>query len=174
MSVIDTHYRYEPCRFRNGVGDDALINEPGTNQGSCKIFFFAQLLELDQAGTLSLFGDFYRRDVLEHPDGTGHANIRRFMRDGWAGIAYEGIALTPLAANSSLAHAELPRSEFQGQQPTEETTMDKPTVPQKGPYTAELEPGTYWWCACGRSARQPFCDGSHKGTSFSPVAYEVK
>jgi len=31
-----------------------------------------------------------------------------------------------------------------------------------------MEPGTYWWCACGRSKNQPFCDGSHKPTSFTP------
>jgi CDGSH-type Zn-finger protein len=37
----------------------------------------------------------------------------------------------------------------------------------------ELEPGKYWWCSCGRSAKQPFCDGSHKGTEFSPVPFEL-
>jgi CDGSH-type Zn-finger protein len=37
----------------------------------------------------------------------------------------------------------------------------------------ELEPGKYWWCACGRSSQQPFCDGSHKGTDFSPVPFEL-
>ena len=43
-------------------------------------------------------------------------------------------------------------------------------IAQKGPYAVEVEAGrTYAWCACGRSANQPFCDGSHKGTGFSPV-----
>ena len=42
------------------------------------------------------------------------------------------------------------------------------------PVGLELEPGTYWWCRCGLSRAQPFCDGSHKGTSFSPVAFELK
>jgi len=37
----------------------------------------------------------------------------------------------------------------------------------------ELEPGTYWWCSCGLSQNQPFCDGSHKGTSFSPLKLEL-
>ena len=50
--------------------------------------------------------------------------------------------------------------------------MDEPLIAQKAPYKAEVEAGkTYWWCACGRSASQPFCDGSHKGTTFSPLKY---
>jgi CDGSH-type Zn-finger protein len=47
--------------------------------------------------------------------------------------------------------------------------MADPVIAQKGPFGLELEPGKYWWCACGRSSNQPFCDGSHKGTEFSPV-----
>ncbi len=40
------------------------------------------------------------------------------------------------------------------------------------PYAVEVEEGkTYFWCACGRSNKQPFCDGSHQGSSFSPVKY---
>ncbi|RMG43903.1 MAG: CDGSH iron-sulfur domain-containing protein [Candidatus Dadabacteria bacterium] len=50
---------------------------------------------------------------------------------------------------------------------------DKPEVPQKGPYILEMEPGKYYWCACGRSNNQPFCDGSHQGTEFTPVEFEV-
>lgn len=46
--------------------------------------------------------------------------------------------------------------------------MSEPTIAQKGPYALELEPGTYWWCACGRSNHQPFCDGSHQGSGFTP------
>ncbi len=48
--------------------------------------------------------------------------------------------------------------------------MTKAIVAAKEPAITELEPGTYYWCACGKSANQPFCDGSHKGTSFEPVA----
>ncbi len=50
--------------------------------------------------------------------------------------------------------------------------MSEPVIAQKSPYAVEVEAGkSYWWCACGRSQRQPFCDGSHKGTAFTPVAY---
>lgn len=46
------------------------------------------------------------------------------------------------------------------------------TIAQKAPYATEVEQGkTYYWCACGRSAKQPFCDGSHQGTGFEPLAY---
>ena len=49
---------------------------------------------------------------------------------------------------------------------------EEPHCPQKGPYQVTLEAGrTYFWCACGRSARQPFCDGAHKTTSFEPYRF---
>ena len=51
--------------------------------------------------------------------------------------------------------------------------MAEPLIPQKGPYAVELAPGDYWWCACGRSKKQPFCDGSHKGTGFTPVEWKA-
>ncbi|HYB09410.1 MAG TPA: CDGSH iron-sulfur domain-containing protein [Alphaproteobacteria bacterium] len=47
--------------------------------------------------------------------------------------------------------------------------MAAPAIAQKGPFTVQVESGKdYWWCACGRSKSQPFCDGSHKGSEFSP------
>ena len=49
---------------------------------------------------------------------------------------------------------------------------DKPVIAQKAPFPVEVEAGkTYFWCACGRSANQPFCDGSHKGTGLAPVKH---
>lgn len=51
--------------------------------------------------------------------------------------------------------------------------MTEALIAQKGPYAVELKPGTYWWCACGRSKNQPFCDGSHKETGITPVKLEV-
>jgi CDGSH-type Zn-finger protein len=48
----------------------------------------------------------------------------------------------------------------------------KPIVAQKAPYGVDVEAGkAYWWCTCGRSAKQPFCDGSHKGTGMTPMQY---
>lgn len=51
--------------------------------------------------------------------------------------------------------------------------MQEPEIPKIGPYTLELGPGTYWWCSCGRSQTQPFCDGSHNETDFTPVKVEM-
>lgn len=52
--------------------------------------------------------------------------------------------------------------------------MTDPVIAQKSPYVKTLEPGTYYWCACGRSKSQPFCDGSHKGTAFTPKEFTVQ
>jgi CDGSH iron-sulfur domain-containing protein 3 len=53
--------------------------------------------------------------------------------------------------------------------------MSEPVIAQKGPFPVELEAGkTYFWCACGKSAKQPFCDGSHKGSGFTPIAYKAE
>jgi CDGSH-type Zn-finger protein len=52
--------------------------------------------------------------------------------------------------------------------------MSAPEIAQKSPYAVEVEAGeSYWWCACGKSKRQPFCDGSHKGSEFNPVEYKA-
>jgi CDGSH-type Zn-finger protein len=53
--------------------------------------------------------------------------------------------------------------------------MEKPIIAQKSPYAADVQAGkSYWWCACGRSKTQPYCDGSHKGTGISPVEYKAE
>jgi CDGSH-type Zn-finger protein len=52
--------------------------------------------------------------------------------------------------------------------------MAEPAMPQKSPYSADVVEGrSYWWCACGLSKRQPFCDGSHKTTEFVPLEYKA-
>ncbi len=51
--------------------------------------------------------------------------------------------------------------------------MSNPKIAQKSPFVMDVEPGKYAWCACGLSAKQPYCDGSHKGSEFSPVIEKV-
>ncbi|MBI2343716.1 MAG: CDGSH iron-sulfur domain-containing protein [Deltaproteobacteria bacterium] len=51
--------------------------------------------------------------------------------------------------------------------------MAEPIMAQKAPYVVEVEPKQYSWCACGRSQRQPYCDGSHKGTGMGPVREQI-
>lgn len=91
MQVIAEHYNYQPCAFQNG----ALNNEADQNEGSCKLFAFAKLHNLTEQQTLHCFGDYYRVDVLAHPNATDHQNIRNFIQTGWQGIDYSS---TPLAA----------------------------------------------------------------------------
>jgi len=53
--------------------------------------------------------------------------------------------------------------------------MEKPTIAQKSPIPVEVESGkTYFWCSCGKSSKQPFCDGSHKDTGFTPMAWKAE
>ncbi|MDQ7000065.1 MAG: CDGSH iron-sulfur domain-containing protein [Mariprofundus sp.] len=51
--------------------------------------------------------------------------------------------------------------------------MTEPVIAATEPAVLELEPGTYYWCACGRSKNKPFCDGSHEGSEFSPQVVEI-
>ena len=52
--------------------------------------------------------------------------------------------------------------------------MADPKIAEYGPAVIELEAGSYWWCRCGRSENQPFCDGAHEGTEFTPLKFEVE
>lgn len=89
ISFIDERYDFTPTKFTNGN----TVNEADKNNGSCKVFSFAKLNDLSKDETLTLFGDFYRNDVLKNPTGSDHQNIRNFMQFGWDGISFEGEAL---------------------------------------------------------------------------------
>lgn len=90
MAVIDTNFHFTPTAFHNGNS----VNAAGQNNGSCKLFSFALAQQLTAEQTLACFGDYYREDVLKHPDGEDHQNIRNFMKFGWNGIKFQGHALS--------------------------------------------------------------------------------
>jgi hypothetical protein len=89
MAVIDASYEFTPTAFRNGE----LENATGQNNGSCRLFAFAQLQGLTKEETLACFGAYYRKDVLDNPAGTDHGNIRNFIKHGWQGVAYTAAPL---------------------------------------------------------------------------------
>jgi len=91
IEIIDSHYLFNPTSFTNGNQH----NEVGQNNGSCKIFAFAQLQKLSPQQALSCFGEYYRHDVLKKPEAEDHQNIRQFMLNGWQGIKFEGNPLSP-------------------------------------------------------------------------------
>jgi hypothetical protein len=93
ITIIDEYYFYTPTQFTNGTGNDCIINKAGENEGSCKIFSFANDQNLDKTQTLHCFGQYYRNDVLNHLENTDHANIRSFMKFGWKGITFDCSAL---------------------------------------------------------------------------------
>lgn len=89
IAHIDQHYKHTPTAFKNGK----IYNSAEENQGSAKVFSFAQLKQLDQQQTLNLFAEHYQ-NVIAEPTGTAHQNIRQFMQHGWQGVKFEGQALT--------------------------------------------------------------------------------
>lgn len=92
MAVISENYKFIPCSFRNGLGESILHNAVGQNEGSLKIFSFAQLNRLNEEQTLRCFGRFYQ-DVLDTPDAKDHKNIRNFIQHGWQGVKFSNQAL---------------------------------------------------------------------------------
>ena len=89
MATIEENYTFTPTTFTNGETN----NQADTNNGSCKIFAFGLLNKLNEEQTLACFGDYYRQDVLQNPEGDDHQNIRNFMSHGWKGISFESEAL---------------------------------------------------------------------------------
>lgn len=84
MEVIDENYHFTPTSFKNGE----MFNNENENNGSCKIFAFANLHKLTKEETLACFGKYYTVEVLQNPEGSGHQNIRNFMRFGWEKILF--------------------------------------------------------------------------------------
>jgi hypothetical protein len=89
IEFIETYYQHHPTSFRNGD----VENEATQNQGSAKVFAFAEINNLSKEDTLALFAEHYHA-VLDEPEATSHQNIRQFIRNGWPGIAFEGKVLT--------------------------------------------------------------------------------
>jgi hypothetical protein len=89
LEFIETYYTHQPTAFKNGDAN----NEATQNQGSAKVFAFAQLNNLSKEDTLYLFAEHYQ-SVLNHLNGTDHQNIRQFMLNGWDGVKFEGDCLT--------------------------------------------------------------------------------
>jgi hypothetical protein len=89
IEIIESNYTFTPTAFQNGNQH----NRAGENSGSCKLFAFAKIQQLNQAETLACFGSYYFDEVLGNPEGDNHQNIRNFMQSGWSGIEFEGTAL---------------------------------------------------------------------------------
>lgn len=89
IATVDANYEFTPTAFRNGD----LENAAGQNSGSCKLLSLAKLHNLSVEQTLQCFGDYYRVDVLQHPEANDHQNIRNFIRYGWGGVKFESQAL---------------------------------------------------------------------------------
>ncbi len=88
LALIEQHFEYQPCGFRNGP----LVNAEGENAGSCRIFGLGQYCNLSEVDTLKPFAEHYQQ-VLDDPTGESHGNIRQFISTGWSGIRFEGVPL---------------------------------------------------------------------------------
>ena len=88
LAFIAEHYDYQPAAFRNGT----LDNPAGQNEGSCKLLGMALLEGLSLEETLQAFGEHYRQ-VLGHPEGKDHGNIRALMDTGLAGVSFSSLPL---------------------------------------------------------------------------------
>jgi len=89
MELIDENYDFIPTKFTN----NGTVSEENENNGSCKIFAFGLMNSLAKQQTLACFGSYYRDDVIAHPEGDDHQNIRNFIQSGWDGIHFSSAAL---------------------------------------------------------------------------------
>ena len=92
LAFIETWFDFTPSAFLNG----SVANAVDQNQGSCKVFALAQLLELTQEQALRCFGEHYR-DVVATPDVDNHHNLRRLLKEGLADISFDSFPLTQKA-----------------------------------------------------------------------------
>ena len=94
------------------------------------------------------------------------------MRLSWcATVRPQKTSFRPRVGDSTFCNIELGKRV--GNRDSE--IMTTPIIAQKSPYAVEVEEGkTYFWCACGKSSNQPFCDGSHKDTGITPVKYTAE
>lgn len=88
IAWIEALYEHQASAFKNG----GTFNEATQNQGSAKVFYFAQMNAWSKEDTLLLFAEHYQ-SVLNTPSATDHQNIRQFMEHGWKGIEFKGEAL---------------------------------------------------------------------------------
>ncbi|MFT4763317.1 MAG: hypothetical protein ACI9OH_000403 [Oleispira sp.] len=88
LAFIELHYNFTPSAFNNG----GVENSAEQNQGSCKVFALAQLLELSKEQALACFGQHYR-DVLATPEVDNHHNLRRVLKEGLADIRFDHFPL---------------------------------------------------------------------------------
>ena len=145
LSFIEARYDFTPTAFTNGTQNNAARE----NQGSCKVFSFAQLNHFNQLDTLALFAEHYHA-VRDNPTGTDHQNIRQFIHNGWQGIHFEGQALIPKAnideINRQVAQAyAMGSSEFAQTQSTQDPqpTENQPgAMPIPNPSSPELVENT--------------------------------
>ncbi|WP_420589475.1 HopJ type III effector protein [Bacterioplanoides sp.] len=92
LEFIETWFDFTPSAFQNG----SVANAVDQNQGSCKVFALAELLELTQEQALRCFGEHYR-DVVATPDADNHHNLRRLLKEGLADISFDSFPLTQKA-----------------------------------------------------------------------------
>ena len=88
LEFIETHFNFTPSAFNNG----GVLNTLEQNQGSCKVFALAQLLEFSQQQALACFGQHYR-DVLATPEVDNHHNLRRVLKEGLGNISFDQFPL---------------------------------------------------------------------------------
>lgn len=88
LNFIESEFDFTASAFRNGN----VANQIDQNQGSCKVFALAQLLELSQEQALRCFGEHYR-DVLATPEVDNHHNLRRVLKEGLSNIEFDAFPL---------------------------------------------------------------------------------